>query len=185
MTTFINWKAEGVTDILAEEFYKLIDRNREHIAKTFPVTLACCADLDKATAFIADAVENQNNRENYYFYLRNLESNELIGYVCIKNIDLKILKCELAYFVDKSFEGKGIITKAVGDILDFCFSKLQMNKVFVCTSTVNMVSQRIALKHGFRQEGILREEFKNGEGVLEDIIYFGLLKSDCNAAPTY
>ena len=41
-----------------------------------------------------------------------------------------------------------------------------------------MGSQKVATKNGFIQEGILREEFKNGEGKLEDIMYFGLIKSD-------
>jgi ribosomal-protein-serine acetyltransferase len=53
-----------------------------------------------------------------------------------------------------------------------------MNKIFICTSKTNFGSQQIALKNGFIQEGTLREEFKNHEGVLEDINYFGLLKSD-------
>ena len=34
------------------------------------------------------------------------------------------------------------------------------------------------LKHHFKQEGILRDEFKNGDGILEDVVYFGLLKSE-------
>ncbi|HEU4496474.1 MAG TPA: GNAT family protein, partial [Flavobacterium sp.] len=55
---------------------------------------------------------------------------------------------------------------------------LQMNKIIICTSKANFGSQKIAAKLGFAQEGILREEFKNGEEILEDIIYFGLLKSD-------
>jgi ribosomal-protein-serine acetyltransferase len=55
---------------------------------------------------------------------------------------------------------------------------LLMNKVFICTSKINTASQRIATKHGFQQEGILREEFKSGDEMLEDIVYFGLLKSD-------
>jgi RimJ/RimL family protein N-acetyltransferase len=98
----------------------------------------------------------------------------------VKNIDRKIGKCELAYFVDKDFEGKGIITKAVGDLIAFCFTELLMNKITICTSPVNYASQKIALKHGFKQEGVLREEFKNGQGILEDIFYFGLLRSDYN-----
>lgn len=174
----INWKTDRVTDILPEEFYALIDRNREHIRKTFPVTLAGCDDIEKTKDFLAKAEENEKNKENYYFYLRNTDSNSLIGFVCIKNIDYKISKCELAYFVDAAFESKGIITKAVGETIAFCFDELKMNKVFICTSKVNMASQTIATKHGFVQEGTLREEFKNGEGVLEDIVYWGLLKSE-------
>jgi RimJ/RimL family protein N-acetyltransferase len=172
----INWKTDRVTDILPEEFYALIDRNREHISKTFPVTLAGCADIEKTIDSLVRAKENEQNKENYYFYLRNTDSNALIGFVCIKNIDPKISKCELAYFVDAAFEGKGIITKAVGETIVFCFDELKMNKVFICTSKVNLASQKIATKHGFVQEGTLREEFRNGKGILEDIVYWGLLK---------
>ena len=53
-----------------------------------------------------------------------------------------------------------------------------MNKIFICTSKINFGSQQIALKNGFILEGILRQEFKNGEGILEDINYYGLLNSD-------
>jgi ribosomal-protein-serine acetyltransferase len=102
----------------------------------------------------------------------------LIGYLGIKKIDYTISKCELFYFIDKNFEGKGIISRAVSDIVSICFKELKMNKIFICTSKINFGSQQIALKNGFVQEGTLREEFKNGEGVLEDINYYGLLKSD-------
>ena len=175
---FNNWRTETIDKILPEEFFKLISNNRNHIEKTFPVTVSNCLDLAKATNFINSNKQKQENKENYFFYIRNNETNNLIGYVCIKNIKLDILKCELAYFVDAAFEGQGIISKAVSQTIDFCFVELKMNKIFICTSKVNKASQQIALKHNFIQEGTLREEFKNFEGVLEDINYYGLLKSD-------
>ena len=176
----MNWEINTIGNILPEEFYILIKNNKSHIEKTFPVTLSSCIDLEKTTAFIENNIEKEKNKEGYYFYIRNSESKNLIGYVCIKNVDRKISKCELAYFIDKNFEGKGIISKAVSQTIAFCFKNLMMNKIFICTSKINFGSQKIALKNGFQQEGILREEFKNGEGILEDIIYFGLLKSDYN-----
>ena len=175
---FENWKTETIDNILPEEFHQLIQNNKEHIQKTFPVTLTSCADLEKSFEFHSNNIEKQETKEGYFFYLRNTETNQLIGYVCIKNINNIVRKCELAYFIDKQFEGRGIISKAVSQTIDFCFANLTINKVFICTSKVNPASQQIAIKHGFRQEGILREEFKNGEGILEDIIYFGLLKSE-------
>lgn len=177
---FENWKTETVTDILPEEFYELIDSNREHIRKTFPVTLSNCLDLESTRKFITDKIGKERVNEGYYFYLRHLESQKLIGYLCIKTIDLKIMKCELAYFIDTAFEGKGIVSKAIVAVITYCFETLKMNKVFICTSRVNAASQRIATKQGFKQEGILRSEFKNGDGILEDIVYFGLLKSEWN-----
>ncbi|SFA98365.1 ribosomal-protein-serine acetyltransferase [Flavobacterium swingsii] len=175
---FTNWKLDKIEDIHAEDFFWLIDRNRNHINKTFPVTVSNCIDLEKATEFIANNIQIEKDKTGYYFYIRNLETNDLIGYICIKKIDFNISKCELAYFIDKNFEGKGIISKAVSDVIAICFKELSMNKIFICTSKINFGSQQIALKNGFIQEGILREEFKNGEGILEDINYYGLLKSD-------
>ena len=88
------------------------------------------------------------------------------------------MKCELAYFIDQDFEGQGIISKAVSQTIGFCFKELMMNKMYICTSKINTCSQRIASKNGFQKEGVLREEFKNGKANLEDIVYFGLLKSE-------
>lgn len=175
---FENWEIESIGNILPEEFFRLITKNKSHIEKTFPVTVSNCLDLDKTISFIATNIQKEADNEGYYFYIRNTETNILIGYVCIKNIKQDILKCELAYFIDADFEGKGIISKAVSQTIDFCITELGMNKVYICTSKINKGSQRIAQKHGFQEEGILREEFQNHEGVLEDIVYFGLLKSD-------
>ena len=178
MKPYENWKLETIDSILPEEFYTLIENNRAHIESTFPVTISNCSNLEKTIEFIEKNIRKQNDKDGYYFYLRSLETHQLIGYVCIKNINTTILKCELAYFIDKNFEGKGIVTKAVSQVMAYCFETLQMNKVFICTSKINAASQQIALKHGFQKEGILRQEFKNGHAVLEDIVYFGLLKSE-------
>lgn len=173
-----NWKTDSIDSITPETFYNLIERNREHIYKTFPVTTTSCADLDKTKAFIQNAIATEKNKNGYYFYLRDVATNLLIGYVAIKNIDRKIMKCELAYFIDKEYQGQGITSQAVANTVTYCFEELGMNKVFICTSTTNIGSQKVATKNGFIQEGILREEFKNGKGKLEDIVYFGLIKSD-------
>jgi ribosomal-protein-serine acetyltransferase len=177
---FTNWKTETIGTILTEEFYKLIAKNKNHIEKTFPVTLSHCLDLEKTEQFITFNHNKENNKEGYFFYPRDIKTNALIGYLCVKSIDYEKAKCELGYFVDEDFQGKGIISKMVSEALDFCFITLKMNKVFICTSKINKASQQVALKHHFKKEGILREEFKNGDGTLEDIVYFGLLKSEYN-----
>ena len=175
---FTNWKLDKIDNILPEEFFDLIANNKNRINKTFPVTVSNCTNLAKTKGFIANNIQIENDKTGYFFYIRNLNTKKLIGYLGIKKIDYSISKCELFYFIDKDFEGKGIISKAVSDTIAFCFKELKMNKIFICSSKINFGSQQIALKNGFVQEGILREEFKNGEGILEDIVYFGLLKSD-------
>jgi ribosomal-protein-serine acetyltransferase len=178
--SFTDWKTETINDILPEEFYNLIEKNKTHIEKTFPLTLSHCLDLEKTKQFIVLNQDKENHKEGYFFYPRNLITNALIGYLCIKSIDVQKAKCELGYFIDEDYQGKGITSKMVSETLDFCFNTLKMNKVFICTSKINIASQQIALKHHFKQEGILREEFKSSDGTLEDVVYFGLLKSEYN-----
>ncbi len=176
--SFNNWKIETTNKIFPEEFFNLIEKNRNRISNTFPVTVENCLDLEKTKQFISNNIEVEAKKEGYYFYVKNIETNKLIGYAGIKKIDLKISKCELFYFIDEDFEGKGLTSKVVSQMIDFCFNDLKMNKIFICTSKINFASQQIALKNNFQQEGILREEFKNSDGILEDIVYFGLLKLD-------
>ena len=175
---FSNWKLDKIENIRFKEFFDLIGNNRNRIIKTFPVTVSNCIDLKATEEFISKNIQIEIEKKGYYFYVRNLETNCLIGYIGIKKIDYHISKCELFYFIDNHFEGKGIISKAISEVIGFCFQELKMNKIFICTSKINFGSQQIALKNGFIQEGTLREEFKNHEGVLEDINYYGLLKSD-------
>ena len=175
---FSNWKLDKIENIRFKEFFDLIGNNRNRIIKTFPVTVSNCIDLKATEEFISKNIQIEIEKKGYYFYVRNLETNNLIGYIGIKKIDYHISKCELFYFIDNHFEGKGIISKAISEVIGFCFQELKMNKIFICTSKINFGSQQIALKNGFIQEGTLREEFKNHEGVLEDINYYGLLKSD-------
>jgi len=176
--SFTDWKIDRIQNILPEEFYKLIDKNKNHIWKTFPVTLANSDSLSKTVDFLTVSLDKEKNKEGFYFYARDRKTNDLIGYLCVKTIDYRISKCELGYFVDEDFQGKGITSKMVSEALEFCFNELMLNKVFICTSEINFGSQRIALKHNFKQEGILRDEFRNGDGELQNTVYFGLLKSE-------
>nr|WP_294781431.1 GNAT family protein [uncultured Flavobacterium sp.] len=176
--SFTDLKIDRIENILPEEFYKLIDKNRNHIGKTFPVTLDNSDSLEKAEKFISLSCDKERNKEGFHFYARDIKTNELIGYLCVKTINYRVSKCELGYFTDEDYQGKGITSKMVSQALDFCFNELMLNKVFICTSEINIASQKVALKHNFKQEGILRDEFRNGDGTLQNSVYFGLLKSE-------
>lgn len=178
--TSLTWTTQRVDKILPVEFYDLIEKNRAHIRKTFPITTATCIDVEATAGFLKLFVEREESKENFFLFMRDDATNKLIGFACVKNITPDLAKCELAYFADKDCEGRGIITKAVADLLVLCFGELKMNKVYICTPTTNIASQKVALKNGFTHEGILRDEFRNGDGEFEDVVYFGLLKEDYN-----
>ncbi|NAS31759.1 GNAT family N-acetyltransferase [Flavobacteriaceae bacterium R38] len=169
---------QTIETIQSDDFFNLIEKNRSHLALGFPYTILKCATPESTKDYLKESAKTIADKKGYFFYLRNKKTEALIGLVNIKNINKEIPLCELGYFIDREYQGKGITSMAVDAVLHFCFEELQMNKVFICTDKVNIGSQKVALKNGFLQEGILRNEFKNPKGELNDVVYFGLLRSD-------
>jgi ribosomal-protein-serine acetyltransferase len=90
---FTNWKIDKIENILADEFFHLIEINSEKLKNAFPVTLSHCLSLEKTVDFIKFNKNKEKLKENYFFYIRNLETKKLIGYLGIKKIDYSISKC--------------------------------------------------------------------------------------------
>ena len=66
---FNNWKIDKLENISSEEFFDLIDRNKERLKNTFPVTLSHCLNLKTTAKLISESVEIENKKEGYYFYI--------------------------------------------------------------------------------------------------------------------
>jgi len=156
-----------------EDYFNLITRNKNRLSDYFPKTLKAVSDLKHAKIHLTNLIHQHKNKEIYPF---GIYVNEiLVGWISLKNVDWKIKKGELGYYIDTSFEGKGITSLAVQEITNFAFQTVVLDKVFLRTAPANIASQRIAIKNGFQKEGILRKEFKLQNGELIDTIYFGKL----------
>jgi len=141
-----------------------------------PGTISEIMDLPSTGQFIKQKITQAKKRESFCFLIRDKKNNKLVGLIYVLRIDWKIPKAELGYYIDKSYEGKGITTKAVAKVIRHCFSELKMNKLFLRTAKSNKGSQRVALKNGFKREGTLRKDFRMGNGKLIDIYYYGLVR---------
>ena len=62
-------------------------------------------------------------------------------------------------------------------MIDFCFDKLQLNRIEADVETENTASISIMKKLGFIHEGTLRE-FEMNNSKLIDLMKFALLKRD-------
>ena len=166
--------------IISEDEYRnyfhLIERNRERLLSSFPRTLSSVRDLEQAKGQLEKILSGYSIKEIYPFGVYREES--LIGWISIKNIDWRVSKGELGYFIDEAFQGQGIVSEAVKEIVEYAFNELGMEKIFIRTGPDNIGSQKIALKNGFTKEGVLRKEFKVDGGELIDTVYYGKLKTD-------
>lgn len=159
-------------------FCSLANNNKDRLLDYFPITLEKTESTDNARAAIAMYSVLAERNELHVLFIENAADQQLLGMVFLKNIDLKVGKCELAYFIDKSEEGKGHTSAAVKLALDKAFHELGLNKVYCRVDPQNAASNKVATKNKFKLEGVLKQEFRINDGSLIDLNYYGLLRSD-------
>lgn len=87
--------------------------------------------------------------------------------------DVQRLNAELGYWLAEAYWGKGIMTRAVAQMIEFGFKNLNINRIFARPYGSNPASQRVLEKAGFRLEGRFEKTLiKNG--VLEDELIYAV-----------
>ena len=90
--------------------------------------------------------------------------------------DIESKNAELGYWLAEPFWGNGIITKAIGQMLEFGFKTYDINRIFARPFGTNIASQRVLEKSGFTFECKFEKTLlKNG--IALDELYYSFLKS--------
>ncbi len=99
-------------------------------------------------------------------------SDEAVGGIGIHpQQDIFKKNAELGYWLAEPFWGKGIMTTAVKEMLEYSFNNFEINRVFARPFGNNVGSQKVLEKAGFVLEARLSKVlFKNGE-YLDELIY--------------
>lgn len=106
------------------------------------------------------------------------ESDELIGYMNLRDINLKNRTASTATFIGKkTCWGKGYGTEARMLLLNYAFNTLNLRKINVYNSEFNKRSWNLSLKLGFKEEGRLKKQIFE-ENKYWDKILLGLFKED-------
>lgn len=85
--------------------------------------------------------------------------------------DIMCKNAELGYWLAEPYWGKGIITKAIKEMVDYGFKTFEISRIFAVPFGSNVASQKALEKAGFILEAKLDKTiFKNGE-YQDELIY--------------
>ena len=102
------------------------------------------------------------------------DNNAMIGEMAFWRIDAEHHRAEIGYSFRKDFQRKGYATEALGAVLQYGFDQMKLHSVEGNCGPENAASIALLKKHGFQQEGYLRENyFQNGK--FRDTMRFSLL----------
>ena len=132
--------------------------------------------IEDALLWIGRHLENFNRNISYEFAITDKDSGELYGAIALSN-NSKFQHGELAYWIGEGSWGNGYATEAAQGILQFAFQEKQFHKVFARHFQSNPASGRVLRKIGMKKEGVLIEHVIKDKR-LEDLVYYGLIKTD-------
>ena len=89
--------------------------------------------------------------------------------------DVYRLNGEIGYWLSEQHWGKGIMSEAVGIMVEYAFVQTHWLRLFACIYENNLSSMRVLEKNGFQRESIHRRAVMK-EGILQDEHLFALLK---------
>jgi ribosomal-protein-serine acetyltransferase len=130
---------------------------------------------------IPSTSDTQNNIENAIRLIETnadvrflifSKDNDFIGSSGLHKIDWQIKKAEIGYWIRTTKSGNGFMTEAVNAIANYGINELGLQRIEIVCSGSNTKSRRIPEKLGFTLEGILKKHRINGDGTIDDTVYY-------------
>jgi ribosomal-protein-serine acetyltransferase len=131
-------------------FFNLIDSNRQHLGQDVP-WIKECLTLNEAKAFIERSLQSLELSQS--IRLGIFCAGQLIGSILVTpcwNDDA----FELGYWIDYSFQGRGIISMSCFAVLDMMYHKLGFKNAIIRCAFDNLKSNSVARKLGFNVKEI-------------------------------
>lgn len=158
----------------AQEIYAEIDRSRKRLREWMPWVDGTTAPGD-VLEFVERALEQESDGNGFHCTIQF--EGRLAGLVGLVYVNQKSRKAEIGYWIGQSFEGRGIMTRAVRTLTGYLFSEMGMHRVEIQAGEDNHRSCAVAKRLGFVPEGIKREaEWVNDRFV--NLAVYSMLERD-------
>jgi ribosomal-protein-alanine N-acetyltransferase len=101
-----------------------------------------------------------------------LFDNLVVGAVGIKINSHRKFIGEIGYLLDENYWGQGIATKAVKLVEKEGFEKLGLTRIEIIMQPENKASEKVALKCGYKKEGLLKKAIDGNDGKKKDALIY-------------
>lgn len=161
----------------ARAMHIFIAENVERFRSPFPKTTNDVIKGEKETRrWVRSKLLNFKTKSS--LILLGFEKDRIVFWASAFNFDWKVPKCEMAYMVDKRWEGKGLGAEGCRLMMNYLWNKCKLNKILCRVDPRNKSSMSLARKLGFVEEGLIKNDFRNGDGELIDTVYMGIVKRE-------
>ena len=138
----------------ADAMVDLLERNHSFFAPYEPRRAPEQLRPDVQRELLAAIEARRGRGDEYAFGVFLAEGDLLIGRVNLTNVVRRaFMNAYLGYYLDRAYNGRGYMTKAVDAVVDFAFGPGRLHRVQAAVMPDNLASNRVLEKVGFRREG--------------------------------
>jgi ribosomal-protein-serine acetyltransferase len=170
---FEHYNIEVLQPEASKAFFDLIEKNRPRLEDFFAGLVSRTQTLEDSINYCKIIEEKITDKSYFPFMITDLNTNAFVGLVDVKNMDWNVPKAELGSFIDTTYEGKGIATKATNLVVDYVVEEYQFIKLLCRANSRNKGSIAVILKNGFELEGTIRNDYRTTKGDIVDLNYYG------------
>jgi len=164
-----------IEPLMIEDAASLCDlmvSNSDRFQRYLPKTLAQNGTPTDSEAYIQRKNWEADEKDEFTFAIKDKISGNVAGLIILKDLDWVKKQGELAYCIDKNWEGQGVMTQVVKSISAYAFSELQLKTLHIIVHRHNTVSRNVAENAGFKwQETLLNEHTPPNEPAMDMELY--------------
>lgn len=160
----------------AQSAFDAVDSNRDELRSWFPWVDETRTVAD-SLKFIESTLRECDTMLAWAAAVWQAE--RLVGHIGIHERNARCKRSEIGYWISGDAQGRGLCTRASAGLLDQAFRSGLVHKIILHADSLNRPSNRVAVKLGFRLEGVLIEQDWNpGRQQWRDLNVYGLLASE-------
>ena len=104
-----------------------------------------------------------------------IEEDNVVGVAGFPIIKKNPFCCGMYYQIMEEYQGRGIATKVVGQMIEMIYSRYPAGKIIVSCVSSNVASKKVLLKNGFEYSGVKKEKFER-EGLIDNVEKYVFIK---------
>lgn len=174
--------------LLENERARLEPLEEKHFQLLLPIALhtelweftgAKIKNQDDFKKYFDTALLEKKSKLAYPFASFDKLNNCYAGSTRYANISFPNKRLEIGWtWYHPKLQRSGINKACKSLLLNFGFDELDLNRIELKTSLLNIKSQGAMLKIGATKEGILRKHIINEDGEIRDTVYFSFIKDE-------
>lgn len=133
--------------------------------------------IHQTRAYIRYLIRQYRNGDPASFVIVISDTGKVVGTIGFMWIQRENRSAEVGYSLSRAYWNQGIMTEALQALLEFGFTKLNLNRIEAQHESDNPASGKVMLKAGMKMEGRLRQRIYN-KGRFTDVDLYSILRQE-------